>query len=51
MEVVTLGVGNAEPGGEQRTDRGLARPRDAHHHDYVGVCTCSITALAVFVDI
>ncbi|GEK02455.1 hypothetical protein TNCT1_47310 [Streptomyces sp. 1-11] len=48
MEVVALGVRDAQPGGEQRTDRGLARPGDAHHDDDLGGAH---DCLAVFLDI
>ena len=36
VEVVALGVRNAEPGREQGTDRGLPGACDAHDHDDVG---------------
>ncbi|CAK7282163.1 hypothetical protein SGPA1_20129 [Streptomyces misionensis JCM 4497] len=48
VEVVALGVRHAQSRGEQRTDRGLARPRDAHHDDDLGG---SHYCLAVFLDI
>ncbi|GGW19370.1 hypothetical protein GCM10018980_66510 [Streptomyces capoamus] len=48
MEVVALGVRDAQPRGEQGTDRGLARPRNAHHDDDLGG---SHDCLAVFLDI
>ncbi|GAA2934694.1 hypothetical protein GCM10020221_33080 [Streptomyces thioluteus] len=38
VEVVALGVGDAEGVRDQGPDRGLARARDAHHHDDVGGC-------------
>ncbi|GAA2884559.1 hypothetical protein GCM10010524_16390 [Streptomyces mexicanus] len=47
MEVVSLGVRDAEPVREQGTDRGLARAGDAHHHDDVGGAH---HCLAVFLD-
>ncbi|UYM26387.1 hypothetical protein OIM90_26725 [Streptomyces sp. AD16] len=49
MEVVALGVGDAEPFGEQGADRGLAGSCDAHDHDDVGVFIAA--SLAVFFDI
>ncbi|MEQ4608762.1 hypothetical protein ABMX48_19570 [Streptomyces cavourensis] len=51
MEVVALGVRNAEFGGEQGTDRGLAGSCYAHHHDDVGVLMGVPRCLAVVFDI
>ncbi|BFO20157.1 hypothetical protein SHKM778_65450 [Streptomyces sp. KM77-8] len=49
VEVVALGVRDAEPGREQGTDGGLARARDAHDHDDMGVFIAASLS-AVFVD-
>jgi hypothetical protein len=53
MEVVALGVRNAEFGCEQGTDRGLAGPCYAHHHDDVGGAHwwCLAVSVDVFLDI
>ncbi|GGZ61689.1 hypothetical protein GCM10010344_29880 [Streptomyces bluensis] len=48
MEVVALGVRNAEPGRQQGTDRGLAGPGHTHDHDDVGG---THLYLAVLIDI